>query len=234
MGKFTSYSTSYSVLISCFIGDLGLLFQANSILESMREFDMLNDQISNLLRLRDEIEARLKDRQQLLRECGSADPRILLKHLFWENDNFTASDSEIQKVCAAFGWTIDELCPLTKEELELVRPFGPDPLTCSMEDLRVLVKNTTIDVTGLNSKEYRLDGLDMFMPPNSRVPQKFVERIVENPVSTPLWSLPPVNPVSDFTFICPLSTNLTSPTGTTRRGQGRWPLQAVCSRRPRL
>ncbi|KAK7015483.1 hypothetical protein VNI00_019129 [Paramarasmius palmivorus] len=75
---------------------MGLLFQANSILESMREFDMLNDQISNLLRLRDEIEARLKDRQQLLRECGSADPRILLKHLFWENDNFTASDSEIQ------------------------------------------------------------------------------------------------------------------------------------------
>ncbi|KAK7062593.1 hypothetical protein VNI00_000081 [Paramarasmius palmivorus] len=76
---------------------MGLLFQANSILESMREFDMLNDQISSLLCLRDEIEACLKDCQQLLWESGSADPRILFKHLFWENNNFTASDLEIQK-----------------------------------------------------------------------------------------------------------------------------------------
>ncbi|KAK7028205.1 hypothetical protein VNI00_014895 [Paramarasmius palmivorus] len=144
---------------------MGLLFQANSILESMREFDMLNDQISSLLRLRDEIEVCLKDRQQLLHESGSADPRILLKHLFWEN-NFTASDSK----------------------------SSSDPLTCSMDDLRVLVKNTTIDITGLNSKEYHLDRLDMFMPPNSHVLQKFVERIIENPISTPLWSLPSVNP----------------------------------------
>jgi hypothetical protein len=165
----------------------------------MREYDALNDQIARLVRLRNETESRIKERQQLLRDSGSADPRMLFKHLFWENDNFTASDSEIQKICAAFGWTINELSPLTKQELELVRPSNMDPLTCTMDDLRVLVKNTTIDITGLRGEDYRIDGLDLFIPPSSREPQRHVEKIRETVVTTPFWELPPINPVSDFT-----------------------------------
>jgi hypothetical protein len=112
-----------------------------SLQETRRGIDQTIKQVSeSIMFLQEQLRAHITD------------PRQVLQGLCFLDPSFQATDDQVGKICAAFGWKTLDIYPLDSRGYELREGTSSD----GIQGFRVFVKGTDIDVTDKKASEWQI------------------------------------------------------------------------------
>uniref|UniRef100_A0A0W0G627 Uncharacterized protein n=1 Tax=Moniliophthora roreri TaxID=221103 RepID=A0A0W0G627_MONRR len=110
-------------------------------------------EISLLCVQEESVKSALRQCQELL-QASCADPRVILKYLFWHNPNFAPLEEQLNILCTSLGWITRDMGVPDSYKFEVICPV--DPFFASLSDVQVILKGTDFDITSLKSSLYMI------------------------------------------------------------------------------